>query len=212
MSDQIAIFAAQGVLAQEAVETLARLEVTIAAAVVTGEPEWNMAGLANIVDITGVSDSLAKLPIVVPVWSPRRRRDAVTEAREAGFETFATLIDPTAVVAASARIGRGACIHSGANVGAGVEIGEFSLVNRGALVSHHCKLDPYVTTGSGVTLSSRCHVGEAAILGAGCTLTPNRKVGADATVAAGAVVVRDVAAGTTVIGNPARPALGKRKG
>ena len=92
------IFAAQGVLAQEAVETLSRLEVTIAAAVVTGEPEWNMAGLANIVDIGAVSDSLAKVPIVITVWSPSRRSDAVMEASEDGFETFATRIDPPAVV------------------------------------------------------------------------------------------------------------------
>ena len=48
-------------------------------------------------------------------------------------------------------------------------------------------------------------VEEGASIGSGAVILGGLRIGAGATVAAGAVVTRDVAAGTTVIGNPARP-------
>jgi len=45
------------------------------------------------------------------------------------------------------------------------------------------------------------------VIGVGATLLPNVCVGAHATVAAGAVVTKDIAAGVTVAGVPARPRL-----
>jgi sugar O-acyltransferase (sialic acid O-acetyltransferase NeuD family) len=212
LNDQVVIFAAEGVLAQESVETLTRLDISIAAAVVTAVPEWDMMGLTNVIDVTSISDKLAMLPVIVPVWAPTSRKAAVEKAIAAGFTDFMTVVDPTAIVAQSARLGKGVYIHTGANVGAGAKIGDFCLVNRGSLISHHCVLDSYVTTGSGVTLSSRCHIGENAVLGAGSAFIPDCKIGDNVTVAAGAAVHRNASAGTTIVGNPARAAMGKKRG
>ncbi|XWN34025.1 MAG: sugar O-acetyltransferase [Devosia sp.] len=48
-------------------------------------------------------------------------------------------------------------------------------------------------------------IGENVWIGGGAIILPGITVGDEATIGAGAVVTRDVAAGTTVIGNPARP-------
>lgn len=204
MSNQIVVFGAESAMAHEAVETCRRLGIEIAAAVVTGRPEWELLELDNIVHENAISDSLTKLPVICPVWLPQLRRRAVESARKLGFNDFMTIVDPTATVASSARLGKGVYVHTGANVGAGATIGDFALINRGALVSHHCHLRAYVTTGPGITMSSRCRIGEEAVLGVGCTLIQDRIVGERAFVGAGAVVIRDVDADTTVAGNPAR--------
>jgi acetyltransferase-like isoleucine patch superfamily enzyme len=47
-------------------------------------------------------------------------------------------------------------------------------------------------------------VEKGASVGAGATILPGVKIGANALVGAGAVVTKDVPAGATVIGNPAR--------
>ncbi|MFC7704293.1 sugar O-acetyltransferase [Plastorhodobacter daqingensis] len=48
-------------------------------------------------------------------------------------------------------------------------------------------------------------IGENVWIGGGALLLPGVHVGAEAIIGAGAVVTRDVAAGSTVAGNPARP-------
>jgi acetyltransferase-like isoleucine patch superfamily enzyme len=45
---------------------------------------------------------------------------------------------------------------------------------------------------------------EDVFIGTGAVVIPRITIGAGATVGAGAIVIRDVEAGTTVVGNPAR--------
>jgi len=47
-------------------------------------------------------------------------------------------------------------------------------------------------------------VGERGLVGAGAVVLPRIRIGADSTIGAGAVVTKDVPAGVTVAGNPAR--------
>ncbi|MNN68114.1 putative acetyltransferase [compost metagenome] len=47
-------------------------------------------------------------------------------------------------------------------------------------------------------------IGRNVWIGGGAILLPGVSIGDDAVVGAGSVVTRDVAAGTTVVGNPAR--------
>jgi acetyltransferase-like isoleucine patch superfamily enzyme len=51
----------------------------------------------------------------------------------------------------------------------------------------------------GVEIGSRC------LVGTGATILQYLKLGDEVTVGAGSVVTKDVAAGTTVIGVPAKP-------
>jgi UDP-2-acetamido-3-amino-2,3-dideoxy-glucuronate N-acetyltransferase len=54
-------------------------------------------------------------------------------------------------------------------------------------------------------------VEKGASIGAGATILPGVKIGANAMVGAGAVVTKDVPAGATVVGNPARPSRSVRE-
>ena len=62
----------------------------------------------------------------------------------------------------------------------------------------------FVSFGAAVVLSGNVTIEAAAFLGAGSVVLPGLKVGKGAMVGAGAVVTRDVPAGRTVVGVPAR--------
>jgi acetyltransferase-like isoleucine patch superfamily enzyme len=68
----------------------------------------------------------------------------------------------------------------------------------------------YVTFAPGVQCNGNVHIGDHAYVGAGAIIRQGKpgeplRIGVGAIVGMGAVVTHDVAAGMTVVGNPARP-------
>lgn len=83
-------------------------------------------------------------------------------------------------------------IHNGVKLNTMVHIAHNDEIGAGTLVTSPCHI-----CGS-VTIGENCHI-------AGSIIRNQRRVGANAVVGLGAVVVKDVEAGVTVIGDPAKP-------
>ena len=86
-----------------------------------------------------------------------------------------------------------------------VRIGRRSLLGPAVQIycaEHH--KDPEKRA-AGLEIAWPVEIGERAWIGGGAIILAGRRIGNDAIVGAGAVVTRDVAPGTTVAGNPARP-------
>jgi len=142
------------------------------------------------------------LPILPAIGSVARK-GIVTRLVGEG-RSLATLIHASAVIAPSAVIEPGCVVFPLAVVAARARIGEGTVLNRGALVGHHTVVGPYSFLGPGANVCGLVTIGEQVHVGPGAIVRDRTKVGDGATVGMGAVVVGDVAAGTTVIGLPAR--------
>jgi acetyltransferase-like isoleucine patch superfamily enzyme len=90
--------------------------------------------------------------------------------------------------------------HEGVRIGAGTMLAEMCVVRD----ADHCRPGGRPLT-DGVHVSAPVEIGRDVWLGAGATVLRGVNIGDSATVGAGAVVTKDVPAGVTVGGVPARP-------
>lgn len=121
-----------------------------------------------------------------------------------GFE-FVTVIHPKATVSKTVTIEAGSVLLAGVVVNAGSTIGANVILNTNATVEHECQIGDHVHVAPGAILAGNVKVGDHAHIGAGAIIRQGIVIESRAIVGAGAVVVKNVSAGTCVVGVPARP-------
>lgn len=189
---------------------------------------WSGRRLLAIIDRNAVPPPIAGVPLLVGVdafqaWLTARataplpgfviaiggsrgedRLAIAGRLRAFGLKPL-TVVHPSAILARCASVGAGSHVLAGSCVAASTAIGSQVIVNTKASVDHDCRLADGVHVGPNATLAGEVVAGRCCFIGAGAVILPRLRIGAHATVGAGAVVTRDVPAGMTVVGNPARP-------
>jgi sugar O-acyltransferase (sialic acid O-acetyltransferase NeuD family) len=188
---------------EEVLEALLRLGWTVRGGVANIETDYRPARLTPIVGRGEIPPDWLALPVLLPLVTPGHRWGVEREVLEVGFRSFATVVDPTAIVASTAAIGEGAVVVAGALLGAEATIGRLTCVNKAANVGHHVALSDYAALGPGCVLCGYVTVGRGAFIGAGAVVNPKVSMGANAVVGSGSVVRHDVPEHTLVVGNPA---------
>ena len=168
---------------------------------------YGMAGLQKWLAERGRSDPLY-CSIAVGGSSGHARLELMRDLESLGL-IARTIIHRTAFIASDAEIARGCQVLAQAAVCSQAVLKETVIVNTGASVDHECFIGAGAHIAPGAVLAGEVQVGLRAFIGAGAVVLPRLKIGDDAIVGAGAVVTKDVAAGSTVIGNPARPYTSK---
>jgi sugar O-acyltransferase (sialic acid O-acetyltransferase NeuD family) len=146
-----------------------------------------------------------ELQIVVAIGDPAARAAAVQRITAVHSARFATLVHPRAWTGKSVVIGEGSVVFGNSSATTDVRIGRHVLINPGCTIAHDCVLEDFATLAPSVALTGGVVVGSHAELGVGARVAPRLRIGTRAVVGAGAVVIRDIGAGTTVVGVPAKP-------
>lgn len=148
-----------------------------------------------------------RLPILPAIGAVARR--GIVERLIGEGRSLATFIHPSAVIAGSAIVEAGCVVFPLVVIGARTRVGQGTIVNRGALIGHHSSIGAFGFVGPGANIAGKVAIGAGVHVGLGAIVRDGLAIGDGATIGAGAVAVADVAAGTTVIGVPARPMVAR---
>jgi sugar O-acyltransferase (sialic acid O-acetyltransferase NeuD family) len=199
---RIVLFGVRTPLVVDYEETCKRLGIEVAAGIsVLGTPR--MLDQSRVIQIDEISNANLEAAFVSCAFSSSRRKELNQLALASGLKAADALIDPTAVLPASVRVGRGTYINACAVIGGASFIGEHVLINRAVSLGHHSLIGDFASIGPGATLASNIHVGDGAVIGAGSVIEPNIRIGKDAVIGAGSLVRRDVGDNVFVAGSPA---------
>ena len=114
------------------------------------------------------------------------------------------LVDPSAVVSPTARLGPGTQVFWQAAVSPLCVLGEHVLIGHGAAVGHDTVLEDLVCVLPGARIAGDVVIGEGTSIGMGAMVLRGVRIGAHAHIGAGAVVSRSVEPGGAVVGPLAR--------
>ncbi|MGA3006380.1 MAG: acetyltransferase [Opitutaceae bacterium] len=131
----------------------------------------------------------------------RARLAGLFEAR--GFRP-ATLIDPSAIVATTARIGAGCYLAPQVFVGPEAVLQHHVLVNVAASLGHHCIADDFVQICPGARISGKARLETGAFVGSNGTVAPGIRIGEWSSLGAGSLAARDIPPRVSALGVPAR--------
>ena len=120
--------------------------------------------------------------------------------------SWPALIHPTALYDKdTCQIEAGALLCARATCTVNIKFGAFSLINFGCTIGHEAQIGKGCVVNPGADISGGVVLGDGVLVGAGAQVLQYLRIGAGAKIGAGAVVVKNVEAGTTVIGVPAVP-------
>lgn len=143
---------------------------------------------------------------VVAVGDPNSKNIMVEKALVAGATPASYLISPDATVnERSCFFGRGGVVCPGVRISDDVRIGNYVSLGSNVTIGHDVKLRHYVTVNPGANVSGNVSVEKMSLIGGGSFIREKIRIESGSVVGGGAVVVKNVAAGTTVIGVPAKP-------
>jgi acetyltransferase EpsM len=159
--------------------------------------------------IFGGSDVLTReelrgQPVIVAIGDNDVRKQIAIRLSHDGNVFTSAIIHPSSYIARDVRVGLGSVIMANVVVNPGTRINEHVIINTSATIDHDCLIQNFVHVSPGAVLAGNVVVEEGVQIGMGSSVLPGVRIGAGALIGAGAVVTKDIPAGVTAVGVPAR--------
>jgi sugar O-acyltransferase (sialic acid O-acetyltransferase NeuD family) len=144
--------------------------------------------------------------VVVCAGRGGTRQALVARLTELGVQPhrYGRVRHPSVDIPRNCRVGRGSILLAHVTLTAAATVGRHVVVMPNVTITHDDDIDDFATLDAGVALGGGVRIGTGAYLGIGSSVGRSLTVGAGATLGMGSVLLRDLPAGQTWVGVPAR--------
>jgi len=153
--------------------------------------------------VTSDAGLVAGATAFLGVNKPASKRAVYTAFAPRGFQ-FVNILNRSAAISSTARLGTGVHVNSLVSIAGHATIGNFVSINRNASVGHHSEVGDFVTINPGANVAGFVRIGANTQIGMGANIVDGIQIGADTIIGAGSLVTKDVPAGVIAYGNPCR--------
>lgn len=114
------------------------------------------------------------------------------------------IIDKTALISSSVKIGKGNFIGKYAIINADAKIGDNNVVNTKALIEHECTVGSHTHLSTNSVINGNVIIEDCTFIGSCAVCIGQLTVGKNTVVGAGSVITKDIESNVTVVGVPGR--------
>lgn len=182
-------------------------------------PKWNLLGFIDDnperkgtriggYPVLGGCEITTQYPdayYVCAIGSAKIRKAVVERVNGIIDAKYAVLIDPSVLCSDRVTVGEGSIVCAGVIMTVDIEIGKHVILNLDCTVGHDAVINDYVTVYPSVNISGITTVGKCVEIGTGTQIIQGKTIGDESIIGAGAVIVKDIPAKCTAVGNPAKP-------
>ena len=142
--------------------------------------------------------------VYCPIGVNKVRMEYLSTLKKEGYN-IPNFIHHTVSIAPDVIMGEAVYMLAGNIVMPHTTIGNYIMINMDSTIAHHVTVEDGVFMSSGVNIGALINVRKRAYIGMGVTaMTGVKEIGHDCLLGAGTVIIRDVPANATVVGNPGR--------
>jgi sugar O-acyltransferase (sialic acid O-acetyltransferase NeuD family) len=163
----------------------------------------NFYGQKVLGNIDTIFNYPADTAVAVGIASPKAKNAIYNKIKDGGF-SFPSFISNRAWLSNEVKVGQGTILYPGVSINYETVVKDFVIMNMNCAIGHNCYIAKFSSLAPGVNLGGHTTIERGCDIGIGVSTIQNIIVGKNSIIGGQTMLVKNVLAGSKVVGVPGK--------